>query len=104
MAVGTTVAILAAAAIGAGSAAYQTDVQKQLSDQDRSRRKTEADRQQAEADRIARETRPDEEGLAETKFGTDKADEDAGSTSDFLVPKSSALGGGSGRSGLGFTV
>ena len=101
---GVSAAIGIAAVIGAGSAAYQADVQKQLGDQDRSRRKIEADNAKRESDRIADATRPDELGLEETKFGVDEADSEAGSASDFLIPKSSALGGAKGRSGLGFAV
>ena len=93
---GISAAIGISAIIGAGSAAYQGEQQKKLAKKD-------ADRRKAEADRIASETRPDEIGLEETKFGVDKANKTGGSTSDFLVPKTSALGG-TGRSGLGFTI
>jgi hypothetical protein len=100
---GISAAIGISAIIGAGSAAYQGEQQKKLAKKDADRRKAEADAAKAESDRIASETRPDEIGLEETKFGVDKANKTGGSTSDFLVPKTSALGG-TGRSGLGFTI
>ncbi len=104
MAVGTTAAIIAAAVIGAGSAAYSADQQKKAAEKDQARRTAEAASAKAEADRIASETKPEEETLTETKFGVD--DEDSiGSTQEFLIPKTSALGSeATGRSGLGFTV
>ena len=108
MAVGTTTAIVASilgsAVIGAGSAAYSADQQSKAADEDRKRREAEAAAQKAEADRISHETRPEEEALAETKFGTQDPNT-IGSAQEFLVPKTSALGGSdTGRSGLGFVV
>ena len=59
----------------------------------------------AEADRIASETRPEEEGLDEIKFGTGEDDKKLNKSTDFLIPRGTALGSGdSGRSGLGFKV
>ena len=103
---GVAAAVIASAVIGAGSAAYQADEQKKAAEEDRKRRETAAAEAQAEADRIARETRPDEEALGEIGFGVDRGDEFVGgSTQEFLIPKTSALGGASyGLSGLGFAV
>lgn len=105
MAVATGTALLAAAAIGVASTAYQTDVQKQLSDQDRSRREKAAAAAKSEADRIARDTRPDEQEAEAIAFGSTDKDKEFDSAGNFLVPKTSSLGGGvAGRSGLGFAV
>jgi len=104
MAVSATAAIIGAAVIGAGSAAYSQSQQKKLAEEDRKRREAAAATAKEEADRIARETKPEEEGLGETKFGVDSGDGTTGTTQDFLVPKTSALGGATGRSGLGFKV
>jgi len=100
----TGAAVVIAAVIGAGSAAYQSDVQKQLGDQARHRREKEAAAAKAESDRIAAETKPQEQALKDTKFGTTDPNAKPGSTQDFIVPKTSALGGSKGRSGLGFSL
>ena len=104
MGIEVATALIASAVISAGSAYYSADQQKKAAKDDRNRREAEAAAQQAEADRISRETRPEEEALAETKFGTQDTTR-AGSTQEFLIPKTSALGGSAtGRSGLGFKV
>jgi len=101
---GLTAAVIGAAIIGAGSGLYSADQQRKAAKDDRNRREAAAAAQQAEADRISRETRPEEQALAETKFGTQDTTQ-AGSTQEFLIPKTSALGGSAtGRSGLGFKV
>ena len=98
------VALVASAVISAGSAYYSAEQQKKAVKEDRNIREAETAAQQAEADRISRETRPEEQALAETKFGTQDTTQ-AGSTQDFLIPKTSALGSSAtGRSGLGFKV
>ena len=101
---GIGAAIIAAAVIGAGSAYIAGEKQEKALKKDRERREATAREEQERADLIASETRPDEEALGETKFGVDKGTGAGGSASDFLVPKTSALGGGTGRSGLGFAV
>ena len=103
MAVGA--AIVAAAVIGAGSAYYQGEQTKKAANADRARRESEAAAQKAEAERIANLTKPTEQALTDTKFGASDPNAKIGSTQDFIVPKTSALGGSkSGRSGLGFSV
>jgi len=104
MAVATSTALIAGALISVGSGVYASEQQKDLAEEDRKRREQVAAEAKAEADRIARETRPEGEAVKEIQFGT--GDETIiGSTQDFLVPKTSALGASStGRSGLGFTV
>jgi len=98
-------ATVLAVAVGAGSTIYAQKQQEKAAEADRKRREKEAAASKAEADRIARETKPEEEALGETKFGADDATDVGGSTQDFLIPKTSALGGSTGgRSGLGFTV
>jgi len=105
MAIGTTTAIIAAAVIGAASAKYSADEQKFAAKRAEDKREGAAAQAQAEADRIAAETKPEEEGLEETRFGAEDEFGVGGSTQEFLVPKSSALGGSAtGRSGLGFKV
>lgn len=101
---GVAAAIIGAAVIGAGSAYIAGEKQEKAAEDDRKRREAAAREEQERADLIASETRPDEEALGETTFGVDKGPGPGGSASDFLVPKTSALGGGTGRSGLGFTV
>ena len=97
-------AVVGAAIVGAGSAYYQGEETKRLAEQDASRREEEAALAQAEADRISRETGPDGEALSAITFGSDDGtDPTVGSTSDFLIPKTSSLGS-TGLSGLGFTV
>ena len=97
--------IVVGAAIVAGSSLYAADQQREAAASDRDRREREAAASKAEADRIARETKPEEEALAETKFGVEDDGFSSGSTQDFVIPKQSgSLGGSSGRSGLGFTV
>ena len=103
MAVATTTAIIAAAAIGVGSSMYSADQQKKAAKEDQERREREAASAKAESDRIASETKPEGESLEETKFGVGKEGNIGGSTQEFIIPKTSALGAG-GRSGLGFTV
>ena len=105
MAVGTTMAIIAAAAIGVGSSVYMAEEQKKAAAADRERRERAASASQAEADRIARETKPEEEALGEIKFGAEDEFGVGGTTQEFVIPKTSALGtSATGRSGLGFTV
>ena len=97
------VGIIIAAALAAGSAAYSSEEQKSIAKKDRERRASEAAAATAESDRIARETKPTDVALTETEFGVGDTTADAGSTQDFLIPRTSALGT-SGRSGLGFSV
>jgi len=97
-------AIIASAVIGAASAAYQGKQQEKASEADRNRREAAAKAERDRADLIASETKPEEEALGETKFGADDGRGAFGSASDFLIPKTSALGGGKGRSGLGFAL
>jgi len=113
---------IVSAAIGAGSSYRASNIQQKAASSaqteqlvastiEANKRKKEAEEAKAtaariaeEGRRVAEETRPDEQGLGEVQFGADD-DEEIGSTQDFLVPKSSALGSsGSGRSGLGFKV
>lgn len=102
---GIGAAIIAATVIGAGSAYYQAEQTKKAASDDRSRRESEAAAQKAEADRIANETKPEEQALEDTKFGLSDPNIDIGSSNDFIIPKTSALGGSKlGRSGLGFAV
>ena len=113
---GTAVAIIGAAVIGAGSAAYSSTQQRNSAKDARSRDleaqaaeqkrlDAEAATQKAEADRIARETKPEEEGLDEIEFGTGEDDKKLNRSTDFLIPRGTSLGSGnSGRSGLGFKV
>jgi len=103
MAVSTVAAIITAGALAAGSTIYSAEQQKKAAKADADRRAAEAASSKAEADRIASETKPEEEGLIETRFGTGEEDAVGGSTQEFLIPKTSALGAG-GRSGLGFNI
>lgn len=106
MAVTTAAAVITAGVLAAGSSVYAAQEQKKAAKADQARREAEAAASKAEADRIARETKPEEESLADTKFGTDGEGSTGGSSQDFLIPrKNSALGtSGTGRSGLGFKV
>lgn len=102
---GVSAAILAAAAVGAGATYYSTEEQKNIAEQEQRRLdKEEADRKK-EAERIARDTRPEGEAATSVKFGAGQ-DTTVGSTQDFLIPKSGAvgLGGTTSGSGLGFSV
>jgi len=97
-------AVVASAVVGAASSIYQSKQQEKAAKNDRERRESVAASEKAEADRIASEARPEGESADGISFGTDSTKETGGSTTDFLVPKTSALGGASGRSGLGFAV
>lgn len=102
---GIGAAIVGAAIIGAGSGLYQAEQQKKIAKADRARREQEAAAARAESDRIASETKPEEESLADTKFGVGNDDSFSGGTEEFIIPKTSSLGSSSnGRSGLGFKV
>ena len=102
---GFSAAVVVSAVISAGSAYYQGEEQKKAANADRQRRESEAAAQKAEAERIANLTKPEEQALKDAKFGTSDPNAQTGSTQDFIVPKTSALGGSkSGRSGLGFSV
>ena len=103
MAIGTAAAILASAAIGAGASVYTANKQEEAAEEQRRRLEREEEERRKEAERIARETRPEGETLSAVTFGTG-GNEPLGSTSDFLVPKTGTALGGTGSSGLGFSV
>ena len=108
MAVGTTAAIIGAAVIGAGSAAYQAEEQRRTARDAQRRVDAENQRQQAEAARISRDTRPEGETVGQAvKLGV--MDEDTMGVSDFLISKPtgqspSGLNTGDQKSGLGFVL
>jgi hypothetical protein len=105
MAVSTGLAIMIGMGMMTGSSLYSADQQRKAAKDDESRRRQEAAAAKAESDRIARDTRPDEEALAETRFGAEDEFRVRGSTQEFVIPKTSALGTSpAGRSGLGFKV
>lgn len=102
---GVVAAVIGAAVIGGASAAHSASQQRSAAKADSERRTNEAAAAKAEADRIALETKPEEESLSETQFGIGDEDNIGGSTQEFVIPKTSALGSSStGRSGLGFRV
>lgn len=93
--------------VGGGLSLYQSGRQEDIAEEDQKKRDKAAAEAKAETERIARETRPEGETATGIEFGTGDRGGPTGSTEDFLVPKTSALGaatGSSGRSGLGFTV
>jgi hypothetical protein len=95
--------LIISAAIGAGASVYTADKQEEAAEKEAKRlEQAEADRK-AEAERIAKETRPEGEALKAVEFGFGNG-EVGGSTSDFLVPKGGTALGGTGKSGLGFSV
>ncbi len=112
--ISTGAALLGAAVIGAGSAAYSASEQRAAAakaKKDRERAKATEDARIAQ---INRDTKPEEEGVSgEIKYGGD-TDGEMGSKDDFLVARggsTSALGAGSGsglssggRQGIGFSV
>lgn len=102
MAVATSTALLLSAGIAAGSAYYQAEKQEDIAEEQQRKLDIAEDERIAEAERIARETRPEGETVEGIKFGA-ATDNELGSVSDFLIPKTSALGT-SGSSGLGFAV
>ena len=92
--------MIVSAVIGAGSAAYQADEQKKIADSSAKDVLLAEKERKAEVERIARDTRPDGEALDSIEFGVDREENELGSVSDFLRPKTTALGttanGGSG--------
>jgi len=93
--------------VGGGLSLYQAEKQEDIAEEEQRKREKAAADAKAETERIARETRPEGETATGIQFGTGDIGEDVGSTEEFLVPRTSALGtatGASGRSGLGFTV
>lgn len=98
-------AIIVSSLIGVGSSLYQAGEQEEAAEKERKRLEAAAEEQRLETERIAKETRPEGETIEGIEFGTGSKAGDIGSTSDFLVPKTSALGASStGLSGLGFKV
>ena len=99
-----TATVIGSVVLGAASSAQAAHQQRKAAKADADRRTAAAQAEQDKADLIASETRPDEQALGDTKFGTGDVNSTGGSTTDFLVPKSNSLGGGTGRSGLGFSI
>jgi len=99
-----SIAIIGAAAIGAGASVYTANQQEDIAKKEQERLAKEESARKAEADRIARETRPTGETAKGVQFGTTQS-KPMGSTQDFLIPKGGASGlGVTGKSGLGFSV
>lgn len=96
-------ASVASAVVGAGSAAYQAEEQKKAAGEDERKRMAEAEKEQLRVKQIAEDTRPDEKAATGVEFGSGASGSVGGSTSDFVVPKTSSLTS-SGSSGLGFVV
>ena len=104
MSAATAVAVLASAAIGAGTSMYSASEQERLASEQAEKLKQAEAESQAEADRIASLSKPDEEEVSSIGFGTDDGEE-SGSYSDFSVGKNTTSSlGTSGGSGLGFNT
>jgi len=104
MAVTTVGAIIGASLIGAGSAAYQADKQREAAKEAAEKVERQRAADEAEALRIAQETRPEGEAVEGVAFGSrDLADDTFG---QFIQPKSAAPATSglatTGLSGLGF--
>lgn len=98
-----TAAIIGAAVIGAGASIYTAEKQQEAAEEQQKKLDQAEEERKREAERIAKETRPEGEAASAITFGAG-ADAKSGSTADFLVPKSGAALGGTGSSGLGFSV
>lgn len=102
---GIGTAVVASAVIGAASAAYQSDEQKKLAKKDRDARESARVAEQERLDKIELDKRPTEENAGQIEFGQGDGDTMSNGFNDFITkPSPSPLGGGAGRSGLGFTV
>jgi len=92
-----------AAIIGAGATLYSSEQQKAATQEAATKQEEAAAQARAEELRILKETGPEQQTATETiKFGVG-GDKTAGSFSEFLVPRTTALGS-TGGSGLGFNV
>jgi len=99
-----TAAVIAAAAIGAGTSIYTAKEQEKAADEQQAELKAAEEAKKKEADRIAKETAPDQETFTGIQYGADTEGDELGNVSDFLVPKTSALGTTGSGSSLGFKI